>query len=71
MAMVNAWENRKVAVLDVPSAFMQVDMDILVHVHFRREVVDKLLKIDVTEEKGEKVMYVELLRALYGTLWAA
>ena len=78
MAVIDAWENRKVAVLDVPGAFMQVDMDKLVHVHFCREMVDKLLEINhdlyssyVTEEKGEKVMYVELLKALYRTLWAA
>ena len=77
-AVVDAWENRKVAVLDVPSAFMQVDMDKLVHVCFCGEMVDKLLEIDhkiyssyVTEEQGEKVMYVELLKALYGTLQAA
>ena len=76
-AVVDAWENRKVAVLDVPGAFMQVDMDELVHVQFEGEMVDKLLEIDedlyasyVTEEKGKKVMYVELLKALYGTLRA-
>ena len=76
--MVDAWENRKVAVLDVPGAFMQVDMDELVHVRFSGEMVDKLLEIDhelysgyVTIEGGEKVMYVELLKALYGTLQAA
>ena len=64
--------------LDVPGAFMQVDMDELIHVHFCGEMVDKLLEIDhelyssyVTEEQGEKVMYVELLKALYGTLRAA
>ena len=27
MAVVDAWQNRKVAVLDIPGAFMQVDMD--------------------------------------------
>ena len=77
-AVVDAWENRKVAVLDVPVAFMQVGMDELVHVRFQGEMVDKLLDIDhdlyasyVTVEKGERVMYVELLKALYGTLWAA
>ena len=77
-AVVDAWENRKVAVLDVLGAFMQVDMDELVHVWFEGEMVDKLLEIDedlyasyVTEEKGKKVMYVELLKALYGTLRAA
>ena len=46
MAMIDAWENRKVTVLDVPGAFMQVDMDKLVHVHFCREMVDKLLEIN-------------------------
>ena len=73
--MVDAWENRKVTVLDIPSAFMQVDMDELIHMHFRGEMVDKLIAINhelyssyVTEEQGEKVMYVELLKALYGTL---
>ena len=77
-AMVDAWGNRKVAVLDVPGAFMQVDMDELIHVCFRGEMVDKLLEIDhdlyssyITEEQGEKVIYVELLKALYGTLQAA
>ena len=60
-AVVDAWENRKVAVLDVPGAFMQVDMDELVHVRFEGEMVDKLLEIDeelyasyVTEEKGKR-----------------
>ena len=77
-AVVDAWEHRKVAVLDVPRAFMQVDMDELVHVRFSGEMVDKLLEINhelysgyVTIECGEKVMYVELLKALYGTLRAA
>ena len=77
-AVVDAWENRKVAVLDIPGAFMQVDMDELVHVRFHGEMVDKLLEIDhelyssyVIEEQGEKVMYMELLKALYGTLRAA
>ena len=77
-AVIDAWENRKVAVLDVPGAFMQVDMDELVHVQFEGEMVDKLLEIDhdlyasyISEEHGKKVMYVELLKALYGTLRAA
>ena len=74
-AVVDAWENCKVVVLGVPGAFMQVDMDELVHMQFQGEMVDKLLEIDhdlyssyVTVEKGEKVMYVELLKVLYGTL---
>ena len=39
-AVVDAWENRKVAVLDIPSAFMQVDIDKLVHVHFHGEMTE-------------------------------
>ena len=71
MAIIDAWENCKVAVLDV-------NMEELVHVQLQGEMVDKLLEIDhdlcssyVTVDKGEKVMYVELLKALYGTLRAA
>lgn len=77
-AIIDAMENREVAVVDVPGAFMQADMDEEVHVKFTGRMVDLLLEIDhemyepcVTYERGEKVMYVELLKALYGTLRAA
>lgn len=59
---------------------MQVDMleDEAVHVKLTGIMVDKLLEIDnemyapfVTYKKGEKVLYVKLLKALYGTLRAA
>ena len=77
-AIIDAWESRQVAVVDVPGAFMQVDMDEGVHVCFHGEMVKLLLDIDqeryqqfVVMEKGEPVMYVELLKALYGTLRAA
>ena len=77
-AAIDALENREVAVLDVPGAFMQADIDELVHVRFTGEMVNMLLHIDynmykdyVVTEKGEKVMYMELLKALYSTLHAA
>ena len=77
-AVIDALENRDVAVLDVPGAFMQADIDELVHVRFTGEMVKMLLQIDeqmyseyVMMEKGEQVMYMELLKALYGTLRAA
>ena len=77
-AVIDALESREVAVLDVPGAFMQADIDELVHVRFTGKMVSKLLDIDndmyseyVVTEKGEKVMYMELLKALYGTLRAA
>ena len=75
-AIINALESREVAVLDVPRAFMQVDIDELVR--FTGEMVNMLLHIDynkykdyVVTERGDKVMYMELLKALYGTLCAA
>ena len=77
-AIINALENREVAVLDVPGAFMQVDSDELVHMRFTGEMVNILLHIDydkykdyVMTERDDKVMYMELLKALYSTLRAA
>ncbi|MCK7499178.1 MAG: hypothetical protein MZW92_58370 [Comamonadaceae bacterium] len=76
--VIDALEGRDVAVLDIPGAFMQADMDELVHVRFTGKMVDLLMEIDpdmygpcVTKEGKETVMYVELLKALYGTVRAA
>ena len=77
-AVIDALENQDVTVLDVPGAFMQADIDELVHVRFTGEMVKMLLQIDkemyedyIMMEKGEQVMYMELLKALYGTLRTA
>ena len=77
-AVIGAMEGRNVVVLDVPGAFMQAKIDELVHVRFTGAMVTLLLEIDnemykdyVVVEKGEQVMYMELLKALYGTLRAA
>lgn len=79
-AVVDAYERRDVGIVDVPGAFMQTDqpLDETVHVRLTGIMVDKLLEIDsemyapfVTYEGKEKVLYVELLKALYGTLRAA
>ena len=75
---IDALEAQEVAVLDVSGAFMQADIDELVHVRFTGEMVNMLLQIDsemykdyVVVDRGEWVMYMELLKALYGTLHAA
>ena len=77
-AVIDAMVGRNVVVLDVPGAFMQAEIDELVHVRFTGAMVSLLLEIDnemykdyVIIEKGEWVMYMELLKALYGTLRAA
>ena len=76
-AVIDAMERQSVVVLDVPGAFMQAKIDELVHVRFSGVMVTLLLEIDhemykdyVVVEKGERVMYMELLKALYGTLRA-
>ena len=77
-AVIDAMEERDVATVDIPGAFMQADIDEVVHVKFEGEIAEMLVKLDpklyrkyVRDEKGKPVLYVELLKALYGTLKAA
>ena len=78
-AVINAMENRTVAVVDIPGAFMQANMDPGVYMRIDGAMVDFLMEIDydmyhphMVKEKGKPVIYVELLKALlYGTLRAA
>jgi hypothetical protein len=77
-AVIDAMEGRDVATVDIPGAFMQADIDEVVHVKFEGEIAEMLVKLDpklyrkyVRDENGKSVLYVELLKALYGTLKAA
>ena len=77
-AVIDAMENRTVAVVDIPGAFMQADMDQGVYMRIDGAMADLLMEIDydmyhphMVKEKGKPVIYVELLKALYGTLRAA
>ena len=77
-AVINAMENRTVAVVDIPGAFMQADMDPGVYMRIDGTMAELLMEIDhdmyqphMVMEKGKPVIYVELLKALYGTLRAA
>ena len=77
-AVIDAMENRTVAVVDIPGAFMQADMDPGVYMRIDGAMADLLMEIDydmyhphMVKEKGKPVIYVELLKALYGTLRAA
>jgi hypothetical protein len=73
--VIDALELRDVAVLNIPGALMQADMDELVHVWFTGKMVDLLMEIDqnmygpcIVKEGEETVMYVKLIKALYGTV---
>ena len=77
-AVIDAMENRTVAVVDIPGAFMQADMDPGVYMRIDGAMAELLMEIDydmyhphMVKEKGKLVIYVELLKALYGTLRAA
>jgi hypothetical protein len=65
--------------VDIPGAFMQVDLDNeTIHVRLTGKMVELLLEIDrelyepyLVRERSEPVLYVQLLKALYGTIRAA
>jgi hypothetical protein len=75
---IDAHEEWDVATIDIPGAFMQAEMDELVHMKLEGTMVELLGKIDramyrkfvTISKKGKSVLYFELLKALYGTLKA-
>jgi hypothetical protein len=76
--VIDAKERRQVITCDVPGAFMQVDVDKVVHVRLVGPLVELLAKADLKlytkylgTERGKSVMYVQLQKALYGMLSAA
>jgi hypothetical protein len=76
--VIDAMEGRDVATVDIPGAFMQADMDDIVHMKLEGKMAELLVMIDpklyrqhVQIERGKQVLYVELRKALYGTLRAA
>jgi Reverse transcriptase (RNA-dependent DNA polymerase)/Zinc knuckle len=76
--VIDAHENRDVATVDIPGAFMHADMEDLVHMRLEGEMVDLLISIDKDKygkfaynSGGKETLYVRLNKALYGTLKAA
>jgi hypothetical protein len=77
-SIIEAQERRKVMTIDIPGAFMQVEIDELVHVRLEGPMAKLLTWVDpnkyrtyICKENGKQVLYVELQKALYGTLQAA
>jgi hypothetical protein len=76
--LIDAKEHRDVAIVDIPGAFMQADMEDLVHMKLEGKMAELLVKLDpklyrkyVQTHHGKQVLYGELKKALYGTLKAA
>ena len=82
-ATIDAKQNRDVMTLDVPNAFVQTivpykEGDEKIIMKIRGHLVDMLLEISpetykdyVTYENGKKVLYVHMLKALYGMMKAS
>ena len=81
--VIDAYEERDVMSLDVPNAFIQTLMpsgedDERVFMKITGVLVDMLVQVDparygpyVVYENGRKVLYVQLLRVIYGMIQAA
>ena len=76
--VIDAQEGRQVATVDIPGAFMHSEMDEVLHLRLDGPMAELLCKVDETKyrpymcyEKKKPVLYVQLMRALYGTLQAA
>ena len=78
--LINAIEERKVATVDIPAAFLQQDWDHKedYYIRFDGVMVDMLLKICPeyapcvkVGQNGQKVIMTKLKKAIYGTLLAA
>ena len=75
--MIDAFESMDVATADVVGACLMANMDDFVLVKLTGESVDIMCKVDpmykkyVYYEKGKKVLYLRLLKALYGCMQSA
>jgi hypothetical protein len=75
--LIDAYERRDVATADVAGAYLKATMNDYVLIKFTGESVEILLKMEptyerfVTYEKGVKVLYARLKKALYGCVQSA
>ena len=78
--LIAAFEGRKVITLDVPGAFLQAEMPKgkMILMKFTGKFVDYMCEVNKehipnvrTNRKGVKVLYVRVIRALYGCIESA
>ena len=76
-AIFDAKERRDVAIVDIPGAFMQADIDEEIHIRLDGEQVDLIVRMDpsyaqfITYQGKKKVIYTKLDKALSGTMQGA
>jgi len=75
--MIDAFEKRDVATADVVGAYLIANMEDFVLVKLTGDSVDLMCKVDesykkyIHYENGKKVLYLRLLKALYGCMQSA
>ena len=76
--IIDAKERRDVATVNILGTFMQGDQDETVHMRLEGTLAELLTKYDpklyrqyVVTENNKPILYVELIKALYGTLCAS
>ena len=76
--VIDAMEERDIATCDIAGAYLKAKMDDFVVIRITGHAVESLLKVNkkkyqqyVTYESGKKVLYLKLLKAMYGCLKAA
>jgi Reverse transcriptase (RNA-dependent DNA polymerase) len=77
-SLIDAAEDRDVATVDIPGAFLQADMDETVHMRFDGKMAELMSHVDpklyrkfILNEHKKPVLYVKLRKSIYGTLRAA
>ena len=77
LALLHAYENRKLATCDVTGAYLHADMDDFIVVKIQGQIVNVLCAKNpsyedfVVMENGKKTLYMQLLKALYGSIKSA
>ena len=68
--LIDAHEGRDVATADIPGAFMQANIDEVIHILFDGDILDQLLQVDPSLERflhferGRRSLYTQLDKAL-------
>ena len=77
-ATIDAYEGQDVDMVDIPGAFMYVDMDEEVIMNLQGRLLELMIITNpsiytkrVTIERGKQVLYVYLQKVLYGSLRSA
>jgi hypothetical protein len=76
--MIDAYKERTVGVYNIPGAFLHAKQTDLTYIKMTDEAVNFIVEISpstykdyVITEKGKRVLYLELKKALYGCVKSA